>query len=53
MRFLFSLIFVLSASTLSAQSSGARMYTSDSSQLSLFEMVDVKPGIEKKYGKNF
>lgn len=49
MRLLFCLIFFFTASTLFAQSTDtAKLYTSDSSQIGLFEMVDVKPSIDQK-----
>jgi protein TonB len=49
MRLLFFLVFILSTSVLFAQSTDtARTYTTDSSQIDSFEMVDVKPAIDQK-----
>jgi periplasmic protein TonB len=49
MRLLFALTCVLLTSTLFAQPTDtSKIYTSDSSQTGLFEMVDVKPAIDQK-----
>jgi periplasmic protein TonB len=54
MRLLFALICVLLTSTLFAQPTDTnRIYTSDSSQIDLFEMVDVKPAIDQKVWRKF
>lgn len=49
MRFVFSLILIFSTYLVFAQSSDTvKIYTSDSAQAGLFQMVDVKPAIDQK-----